>query len=745
MDANNTQQFFKKGHVMSLLKIKDVKSYSKNTSVDLDLSKKINLIYGQNGSGKSTISGYFYKPQDSTYKNCSYSDEDRYRYIVYNSEFVEDSFYHKREQPGIFTLSQGNKDVLELIKESEKKIVTSKSKITRLEASCQDKDDMRDKLINTCKDSVWSKSSHVRRTDLSELMSGSLKRETFYQKITSQSEKEDINTDDLLKEYRGLKDNQGVSYSLISLPQPPSLTDEQHELLLTSLVPSTDSYLSKLIQQLSNADWVKAGLSYTQGEQCPFCQKNTIDEDFINSIKSIFDETYEKTLTSLKELRDEYISSCNEYNEKIIPSIANSNYVSEFDDVWYVINQVKSTLEANVRLIQDKIEKPSSSISIIDVVKNSEMISKSINGYNEEMKVINDKVGSYEDSIQDIKNKTWSALRNICDDIIVNQDKNLSELAKEKQSLIDNMKNIKKELQDENEKIVTYRKQVSNMDETVDKINSSLSNLGLVNLKIKKAKESNFFQIHRGDDNVEVYKTLSEGEKTIITFLYFLECCGGQLDGDEDNSKEKIIVIDDPISSLSHDYIYEISSLIQYRIIKGLPADSKVLILTHNLFFFQEMLKLAPSKDSEFEKKYKLFRVVKNEYSNVIPMRKDDIKNEYESFWMVLKNIKDGIVNPVVLPNVMRNILEYYFSFSCKTEKLNEALGQLANSEIDINYKSFCRYMHRGSHSDSSNINNLGRASSDKYFEIFKEIFVKTDNLSHYNKMLGVKAEELSE
>ncbi|MBN3218553.1 AAA family ATPase [Pectobacterium polaris] len=106
---------------MSLLKIKDVKSYSQDTSVDIDLSKKINLIYGQNGSGKSTISGYFYKPHHSDYKNCSFSDGDRYRYIVYNSEFVEDSFYHKKEQPGIFTLSQGNKDVLELIKDSEKK------------------------------------------------------------------------------------------------------------------------------------------------------------------------------------------------------------------------------------------------------------------------------------------------------------------------------------------------------------------------------------------------------------------------------------------------------------------------------------------------------------------------------------------------------------------------------------------------------------------------------------------------
>ncbi|AST67247.1 hypothetical protein BFG07_00105 [Kosakonia cowanii] len=65
-----------------------------------------------------------------------------------------------------------------------------------------------------------------------------------------------------------------------------------------------------------------------------------------------------------------------------------------------------------------------------------------------------------------------------------------------------------------------------------------------------------------------IYKTLSEGEKTLITFLYFLELCDGRLDSDNEDNKEKLIVIDDPISSLSHDYIYEISSLIHHRIIK---------------------------------------------------------------------------------------------------------------------------------------------------------------------------------
>ncbi|ELW2166813.1 AAA family ATPase, partial [Escherichia coli] len=42
---------------MSMLRIMAVKSYSAEKYIEVDLTKKINLIYGQNGSGKSTISG----------------------------------------------------------------------------------------------------------------------------------------------------------------------------------------------------------------------------------------------------------------------------------------------------------------------------------------------------------------------------------------------------------------------------------------------------------------------------------------------------------------------------------------------------------------------------------------------------------------------------------------------------------------------------------------------------------------
>ncbi|MCP6440659.1 AAA family ATPase, partial [Klebsiella pneumoniae] len=80
---------------------------------------------------------------------------------------------------------------------------------------------------------------------------------------------------------------------------------------------------------------------------------------------------------------------------------------------------------------------------------------------------------------------------------------------------------------------------------------------------------------------------------------------------------------------------------------------------------FQELIKVAPTKKDVFDKKYQLYRVIKDQYSDILTINRDEIKNEYEALWMVLKDVKQGKLNPIVLPNIMRNILEYYFSFSC--------------------------------------------------------------------------------
>ncbi len=83
--------------------------------------------------------------------------------------------------------------------------------------------------------------------------------------------------------------------------------------------------------------------------------------------------------------------------------------------------------------------------------------------------------------------------------------------------------------------------------------------------------------------------TLSEGEKMIISFLYFMELCKGKENEQEVLTKEdKIIVIDDPISSLSHTYIFNISMLIKKYFFN---KNKQVFVLTHSLYFFHELIR----------------------------------------------------------------------------------------------------------------------------------------------------------
>lgn len=602
------------------------------------------------------------------------------------------------------------------------------------------------KVISSYQTKVWDKTSHIRKKDggLGDLMAGYLQKASLFQRLSQQVEMEKIDTADLISDYRKLKSNKNVSYQLLNVPEIPYFSEDQVGMLSTSLIPLGNSYLSMVIDNLGNSDWIRTGLSYIDDDQCPFCQKNTIDDLFREEVRKIFDDAYDQMISRLKELQSSYIKMIDEFTSGIQSTVMSSSYIIDKNEFNESLEQANIIFQANLRFIQEKIDKPSLNVEVITENPSVSILVEKMKQYNNEIIAINRKVENYDNSIDELKSNVWKSLLNICNDLIDAQNKQIKELNVERNVIISSRDKIKNEIEVLNTSSIDLKKQTSNIDETVEKINNTLSSLAIFHFKIKKNADTNFFQICRGNGGgSNIYKTLSEGEKTLITFLYFLELCDGRLDNDNEDNKEKLFVIDDPISSLSHDYIYEISSLIHHRMIKK-GEDDKLLILTHNLFFFQELVKLAPSKKDAFDKKYHLHRVIKDQYSNVLTISRDDIKNEYEALWMVLKDVKKGLISSVVLPNIMRNILEYYFSFSCKMEKLSSELDGLVNSENDINYKTFYRYISRGSHSDSINISNLGQISSAKYLEMFEGIFKKTNDEFHFKKMLGIEEEYIA-
>ena len=68
----------------------------------------------------------------------------------------------------------------------------------------------------------------------------------------------------------------------------------------------------------------------------------------------------------------------------------------------------------------------------------------------------------------------------------------------------------------------------------------------------------------------------------MISFLYFSEWCKGESIADRIVNK-KIIVIDDPISSLSHIHVFNIGRLIHNEFLRTNNYD-QIFALTHSLY-----------------------------------------------------------------------------------------------------------------------------------------------------------------
>ncbi|MFG6079022.1 AAA family ATPase, partial [Erwinia sp. OPT-41] len=95
--------------MITKIHLNNVASYK--SQITLETDKKVNLIYGLNGTGKSTFSNFLHKQNDENFKNCSIEGlDDTHEILVYNQTFIQETFFESENLKGIFTLSKENKD-----------------------------------------------------------------------------------------------------------------------------------------------------------------------------------------------------------------------------------------------------------------------------------------------------------------------------------------------------------------------------------------------------------------------------------------------------------------------------------------------------------------------------------------------------------------------------------------------------------------------------------------------------------
>lgn len=550
--------------------------------------------------------------------------------------------------------------------------------------------------------------------------------------ITKPSELPEYSIDDLKKNIEFIKNNKNTKINLINKLNFESKNIEQSSIFNISIIGSSSTELSYLIDTLGNSDWVKEGINYinldedSETSACPFCQEPTINSKFIENLNIYFDKKYKQHIDELNSKKQQYKSSVEKISD--ISYILQNSFSKEISEIIKSKHELLlKTLEDNIKAIEEKIKNPKKII----LLKDTSFLLDEINNKIEEL---NNSINEYNKKLQDplkelnsIKIKFWSLLRWNYDQTITRYESDNNDYKKEEENLINDIKKLKNEEEKTKITINSLQQQTINTDEAVKSINSNLEDFGIHGFSIAKHDDVSY-RIVRGDENNNAFHSLSEGEKMMICFLYFCELCKGKSSLNDNNIK-KIVVIDDPISSLSHIFIFNIGQLIKNIFFKN-EKFSQVFVLTHSLYFFYE---LTDTNHDRRKQQQKLYRINKSlSGSSISEMKYEEVQNDYQAYWSI---INDSTQPPALIANCMRNIIEYFFNFVRKKDLNN--VFQMPNLE-NPKFSSFCRYINRESHSLGQNIIDLKEFNYENFKEGLKLIFENTGYGDHYNEMIKI-------
>lgn len=740
--------------MLNSININKVASYKNKVSLVTD--KKVNLIYGLNGAGKSTFSNYLHDRNDHKYKDCSIDGlNSNHELIVYNQKFIQENFFEADNLKGIFTLSKQNKD-------AEIKISNALKEIKKLEdergiksAELETEKSSINQKMETAKNAVWKiKIDYSGGDRVLELCLEGYKgsKDNLFNHIVGLAKpivKPTKSIEDLKTDLQSISGDNAQKYSLLSQITFTSQNLEEEALFGKQIVGNENSTVSQLIKQLGNSDWIKEGLQYLPEKQiqenstCPFCQEKTISNELIESIKNYFDASYEADINSLKKILEKYLQAI-----QLIPNKAKFEENPKFEvyakDFELKYSAFLKVVEGNKKLIDEKMKTPSVSITLKKSTKVLEELNEVIAKINALITVHNINIDQKETVKSTIKKVFWEIMRWDYDQTIssINTDKTSS---KSKTDALENTLNSYSEkISAQNSIISEQQKLTVNIEEAIDNIKKGLVDLGIMDFEIKKHAD-NLYKIVRGEKEDKVFHSLSEGEKMIISFLYFIELCRGKKDA-IDTGKKKVIVIDDPISSLSHIYVFNVGRLIKNEFFAQKETEinketgdklvvwnykyEQVFILTHSLYFFYEITETNHEIRKENQK---LFRLIKNDTgSTFIPMKYEEIQNDYQAYWFI---IKDSQQPAALIANCMRNVIEYFFNFVEKKDLNNFFLQEALKAN---RFQAFYRYINRESHSLGQNIFDFKEFNYQDFRDAFKELFKVAGYEAHYKKMIKI-------
>jgi wobble nucleotide-excising tRNase len=403
-------------------------------------------------------------------------------------------------------------------------------------------------------------------------------------------------------------DIQGIPKAIIDLKS----INDQAEVLVTKPISSSDK-IEQLVKDSILNRWVKEGrqLHKEKIEQCSFCG-NDISAERWNELDSHFDEESEKLEKEIETLIKDIQAKILSLNSTL--QINKSVFYSKFnidldrlillrqqiiDGIVSQLNQVNEQLQGR----KDDLLNTKSFTALVDNSKRLEWVWTIFENFRIAANSNSTSLGT-----EQTEAKLLLRLREVSDFVKTIQysteTTKILGLKATADAEIQKKNDIALKIQNQIKLIEDKERLMNDEEKGALKVNEYLNNFfGHDFLTLQALEESDLlggkkirFEIIRSGKKAH---HLSEGECSLIAFCYFM----AKLEDIETKGSKPIIWIDDPISSLDSNHIFFVYSLINSEIVAKDDFE-QLFVSTHNLDFLKYLKRLPAAAENNIQRGY---------------------------------------------------------------------------------------------------------------------------------------------
>lgn len=722
-------------------------NFFSETELKLFTSKrkqKACLMYGKNGSGKSTISRAFNKVKgneeeaitlanliDPSSNVVDLADEDLKQIFIFNEDYIDCNIRLNKEGLNTIVVLGEQKQLEDQINKAKEQRKKATEKVEKQEEICKRYNDEKEIIspnyykkimsLSLKGDGNWAdRDSKIKGNK----QASAVRNDTYEQFIKRQPNK---TRDELLiefnqkfSEYEAAKSGAKRIHNAVKTDFKFSFDETVFKALLSKKIEEPnlsdrEKFLLNLVSKKGQPHLHEMKEYFTTKEHniCPYCLQVVSGEykkDLFLSIEKILSKASKEHQDELSKYHREEININFDYYNELDKTmiIKCQECLDEFNKSIKIVNEAIIRKKENVYspiIIEElhifqKFDALICSLSALEKLRiefnkdATDIASRQVR-----LTKINNDIAFY-----DIKENYQ------------NYQKQLSLKLQENKRL----HNYSEELMTWNNKVNELEIQKKNIRIAMESINSGLRYIFFSEnrLSIEYRKEK-YYLLSRG--NSVTPQEISVGERNAIALCYFFTNIMKNQEEREIYKNEHLLIIDDPVSSFDIENRVGILSYLKYQLQRFLCGNinTKVLVMTHEIQTFYDIKKLLEEimvvcKESFGSSNKYTFSIYELTNKELHEFKFKD-RNEYTA---LMEKIFDYALGQtpeyeLVIGNSMRRVLEAFSTFIYKKGIEKVSTDPKIMSKIESPYNVYFEHLmyrlvlHGGSHSEE-NIKALG-------------------------------------